>query len=67
KKRISSIFNPENITFTNNIGSTDLVISDTLDQKQALPIFFIYDLQNKNEWSNLISYIQKLLIDKLFE
>ncbi|EAD6987731.1 TPA_asm: hypothetical protein GYU64_14745, partial [Listeria monocytogenes] len=47
KKRISSIFNPENITFTNNIGSTDLVISDTLDQKQALPIFFIYDLQNK--------------------
>ncbi len=39
KKRISSIFNPENITFTNNIGSTDLVISDTLDQKQALPIF----------------------------
>ncbi|MBC1581464.1 helix-turn-helix domain-containing protein [Listeria seeligeri] len=67
KKRISSLFNPENITFTQKISNAELIISDTLEKSQSLPVFFIYDLQSRLEWDKLTDYIQELLLDKLFE
>ena len=66
EKRIQTIFNTNNIVFTNNFSEADIVITDSFEKKSTDQILFYLDsINNSNRWIDLISLIQQKFIEKI--
>lgn len=66
ENRIQTIFNSDNIIFTNNFYEADIVITDTFEKKSTDQILFYLDSINSSDrWVDLISLIQQKFLEKI--
>ncbi|MFS0953666.1 helix-turn-helix domain-containing protein [Enterococcus durans] len=66
ERRLLSFFNAQTICFIEESKKADVVITDIFRVGSNQSVFFIYDLKSRLEWEKLTSFIQHLLLDRLF-
>ncbi|ALS00772.1 hypothetical protein ATZ33_05125 [Enterococcus silesiacus] len=66
KNRLLTLFNPETITFTNQLTEADIAIVDNFEvheEKEKKKFFFINSFLDERMWFELIVFIQKNLLN----
>ncbi|MFD1899793.1 hypothetical protein GQR36_06185 [Enterococcus termitis] len=65
KNRLLTLFNPETITFTNQVEMADIAIIDNVEQhgeKEKQEFFFVNNFLDEKMWLELIIFIQKIIL-----
>lgn len=67
KQQLFSMFGKENIIFTREIATADLIISDSLQEDSSVTNFFFFDnIYDHDSWKSLLLFITTLLQKKKF-
>ncbi|MTD41702.1 hypothetical protein GIX45_24355 [Erwinia sp. CPCC 100877] len=65
KNTLKKIFNPKSIQFTNNLNKADILVSDgLLNHSESQKFVYLGNIHNSEDWDNLNSTIQGMLLNK---
>ena len=66
-KKLKTFFNSDYISITNDFSKADLLITDTAELlKEQIVTYHMNSLVDPNQWSGLLSLINKLILEKFF-
>lgn len=66
-RKIQLIYTSKTIKFVSEVAQADLVISDRYEEiNSSKNLVIIVDLLSEEEWKNILTQIQKLIVEKIF-